>query len=53
MQVVRETVGPEFDIFVECGKKFSRRTAVAAARAFAPFRPGWFEEPLPFETPGR
>jgi galactonate dehydratase len=42
MQVARETVGPDFDIFVECGEKFSRRTAIAAARAFAPYRPGWF-----------
>jgi galactonate dehydratase len=50
MHAARESVGSEFDIFVECGEKFSARTAIAAARAFAPYRPGWFEEPLPFEN---
>jgi galactonate dehydratase len=50
MAAAREAVGPDVEIFVECGEKLSPRTAVAAARAFAPYRPGWFEEPIPFEN---
>jgi len=50
MAAAREGAGPEVDIFVECGEKLSPRTAVLAAQAFAPFRPGWFEEPIPFEN---
>ncbi len=36
----------------ECGERLSPRTALLAARAFAPYRPGWFEEPIPFENAG-
>jgi galactonate dehydratase len=50
MAAAREGAGPEVDIFVECGEKLSPRTAVLAAQAFAPYRPGWFEEPIPFEN---
>jgi len=35
---------------VECGERLSPRTAVLAAQAFLPYRPGWFEEPIPFEN---
>ncbi|MEJ7902433.1 MAG: mandelate racemase/muconate lactonizing enzyme family protein, partial [Thermomicrobiales bacterium] len=31
-------------------ERLSPRTAAIAAHAFAPFRPGWFEEPIPFEN---
>ena len=34
MAAAREAVGPEVEIFVECGEKLSPRTAVAAAKAF-------------------
>jgi galactonate dehydratase len=50
MQAAREAAGPDVEIFVECGEKLSPRTAVLAAAAFAPYRPGWFEEPLPSEN---
>lgn len=51
MAVARDTAGPTTDIYVECGERLSPRTAVLAAEAFAPSRPGWFEEPIPFENP--
>jgi galactonate dehydratase len=38
------------DIFVECGEKLSLRTAPLVAQAFLPYRPGWFEEPIPCEN---
>jgi galactonate dehydratase len=51
MAAAREAVGPDVEIYVECGERLSPRTALAAAEAFAPYRPGWFEEPIPFENP--
>lgn len=50
MAAAREGAGDECDIFIDCSECFSPRTAIAAAEALAPFRPGWFEEPLPFEN---
>lgn len=51
MAAAREGAGPDAEIFVECGERLSPRTAVLAAQAFLPYRPGWFEEPIPFENP--
>jgi galactonate dehydratase len=50
MAAAREGAGPEAEIFVECAEQLSPRSAVLAAQAFAPYRPGWFEEPIPFEN---
>jgi galactonate dehydratase len=50
MAAIRDAVGSEVDIFVECAERLSPRTAPRAARAFEPYRPGWFEEPIPFEN---
>ena len=50
MAAAREGAGPDVEIFVECGERLSPRTAPMAANAFLPHRPGWFEEPIPFEN---
>jgi galactonate dehydratase len=50
MAAAREGAGPGVDIFVECSELLSPRTAVMLDRAFARYRPGWFEEPIPFEN---
>ena len=50
MAAAREGAGPDVEIYVECGERLSPRTAVLAAQAFLPYRPGWFEEPIPFEN---
>ena len=50
MAAAREGAGPEVDIFVECAERLSPRSAVLAAQAFLPYRPAWFEEPIPFEN---
>lgn len=50
MAAAREGAGPDTDIFVECGEHLSPRTAVIAANRLLPYRPGWFEEPIPFEN---
>ena len=51
MAAAREGAGPETEIFIECAELLSPRSAVLAAQALAPYRPGWFEEPIPFENP--
>lgn len=51
MAAAREGAGDGCDIFVECAEVLSPRTALRAAELFAPYRPGWFEEPIPFENP--
>lgn len=50
MAAAREGAGPNVDIFIECSELLSPRTAVMLDRALAPYRPGWFEEPIPFEN---
>ena len=50
MAAARAGAGPAVEIFVECAERLSPRSAVLAAQAFAPYRPGWFEEPIPFEN---
>lgn len=50
MAAAREGAGDEVDIFVECGERLSPRTAVIAAHALLPYRPAWFEEPIPYEN---
>jgi galactonate dehydratase len=50
MAAARAGAGPDVEIFVECAERLSPRSASLAAQAFAPYRPGWFEEPIPFEN---
>jgi galactonate dehydratase len=50
MAAARDGAGPDVEIYVECAERLSPRTAVLAARAFEPYRPAWFEEPIPFEN---
>jgi galactonate dehydratase len=50
MAAARAGAGPHIEIYVECGERLSPRTAELAARAFEPYRPAWFEEPVPFEN---
>lgn len=50
MAAAREGAGPNVDVFIECSELLSPRTAVTLDRAFQPYRPGWFEEPIPFEN---
>lgn len=43
---VREVVGPDLDLMVECHGRFSLATALAVARAMEPYHPAWLEEPV-------
>ena len=44
---VRDAVGPDVDLMVEGHNRFSVHTALQFADAMAPFRPTWFETPVP------
>ena len=50
MEGARSGAGPDVDIMIECAERFSPRTAILAAHALLPYRPYWFEEPIPFEN---
>ena len=47
---VREAVGPHIDLLIEAHGRFNVATAVTIAREIAPFRPMFFEEPVPPEN---
>ena len=44
---VREAVGPHVLLAVECHSRFSPSTAVRIGKRLEPFRPAWYEEPIP------
>ena len=50
MAELREVAGDDMEIYIECAERLSPRTARLAAESFAPYRPAWFEEPIPFEN---
>jgi galactonate dehydratase len=50
MEAAREGLGPDGEIFIECSELFSLRSAILLDEALHPYRPGWFEEPIPFEN---
>lgn len=46
---LREAVGRDFDIAVHCHWEFDFDSALRLARAVAPIRPWWLEDPMPIE----
>ncbi|MGP1396069.1 MAG: mandelate racemase/muconate lactonizing enzyme family protein [Inquilinaceae bacterium] len=51
MAAARDGAGPTTEIYIECAELLSPRTARQAAALFEPYRPGWMEEPIPYENP--
>jgi galactonate dehydratase len=49
MEAARDGAG-DAEIFIECSELLSPRTAPMLDAALRPFRPGWLEEPIPFEN---
>jgi galactonate dehydratase len=47
---IRETVGPGVEIFIDAHGRFDLPTAIRLANRLAPYRIGWFEEPVPPEN---
>jgi galactonate dehydratase len=48
---VREAVGPAVDVLIDAHGHYNVPTAVRLARRLEPYRIGWFEEPVPPESP--
>ncbi len=51
VRAVREAVGDEVDILIECHGRLSPESAMRLADVVAPFRPFWIEEPVPAHNP--
>lgn len=47
VEAVRQAVGPEVDLLIEGHGRFNVPTAITIARELAPFKPMFFEEPVP------
>jgi galactonate dehydratase len=47
VEAVRDAVGPDVELLIEMHGRFNPVTAVEMARELAPFKPGWYEEPVP------
>ncbi|MCC6178892.1 MAG: mandelate racemase/muconate lactonizing enzyme family protein [Chloroflexi bacterium] len=47
---IREAVGPGVEIFIDAHGRFNLPTAIRLANRLAPYRIGWFEEPVPPEN---
>lgn len=47
VETVRDAVGPDVELLIEMHGRFNPATAVEMARELAPFKPSWYEEPVP------
>ena len=47
VEAVRDEVGPEVDLMIEAHCRFGVASALRIAERLAPYRPAWFEEPVP------
>lgn len=47
VRAVRDAVGDNVDLLIEGHSRFNVATALDLAREMEPFRPAWFEEPVP------
>ena len=48
---VREAVGPNVDILIECHGRLSPESAIRFADSILDYRPFWIEEPVPAHNP--
>ena len=49
MQAVRQAIGPNVDLLIDCHSHFTAKGALAVAKALADLDLFWFEEPVPDE----
>ena len=50
ISAIREAVGPDFEILIDCHGRFDAPTAIRLAKALEPYDIFWFEEPVPVES---
>jgi L-alanine-DL-glutamate epimerase-like enolase superfamily enzyme len=51
MEAVREELGPDIDMGIECHWKYDVRDVITLAKALEPVKPMWLEDPVPPENP--
>jgi galactonate dehydratase len=51
VRAVREAVGPDVDVLIECHGRLSPESAIRFADQIVPFKPTWIEEPVPAHNP--
>jgi len=51
LKIVRETVGPDFELCVDCHRQYNAPDAVRVAQALAPLDILWLEDPTPETNP--
>jgi galactonate dehydratase len=51
LAAVRETVGPDFELCVDCHMQYNRPDAVRVAHALEPLNLLWLEDPCPITSP--
>ena len=47
---IREAVGPNIEILIDCHGRFDVATAIRLSKRLEPYNIGWFEEPVPVES---
>ncbi|NKB70672.1 MAG: hypothetical protein GKR89_26680 [Candidatus Latescibacteria bacterium] len=47
MEAVRQAIGPDIDLLVDCHSRFSLKGALEVAQALRPLDLYWFEQPVP------
>ena len=48
---MREAVGNDFGLALECHARYDTESAIQIAKAVEPYRPMWLEEPVPSDNP--
>jgi galactonate dehydratase len=51
LRVVRQTVGPDFELCVDCHMQYNVPDAIRIANALAPLNLLWLEDPTPIQNP--
>ena len=51
VEAVREAVGPDIEVMIDVYRRLTPAAAIRFANRIAPFRPFWFEEPVPSDNP--
>ena len=47
---IREAVGPDIEVMIDCHGRFDAPTAIRLAKALEPYNIWWFEDPVPVES---
>ena len=50
MAAIREAVGPDIEVLIDCHGRFDVPTAIRLGKALEPYDIFWFEEPVPVES---